>query len=66
MRPRRSTPGPSACRPGPRAARPPDLPLVDEKHKPAKKPRDAFVYFIHEGKVRAPHAAMALMQRVGT
>ena len=44
---------------------PADLPLVDEKHKPAKKPRDAFVYFIHEGKVRAPHAAMALMERVG-
>ena len=34
------------------------------KHKPAKQPRDAFVYFIHEGKVRAPHAAMALMERV--
>ena len=45
---------------------PADLPLIDAKHKPAKKPRDAFVYFIHEGKVRAPHAAMALMQRVGT
>jgi uncharacterized protein YecE (DUF72 family) len=44
---------------------PDDLPLIDETHKPAKKPRDAFVYFIHEGKVRAPHAAMALMQRVG-
>jgi len=23
-----------------------------------------FAYFIHEGKVRAPHAAMALMQRI--
>ena len=45
---------------------PADLPLIDAKHKPAKKARDAFVYFIHEGKVRAPHAAMALMQRVGT
>jgi uncharacterized protein YecE (DUF72 family) len=44
---------------------PGDLPLVDEKHNPAKRPRDAFVYFIHEGKVRAPHAAMALMERVG-
>lgn len=44
---------------------PADLPLIDKKHKPAKKPRDAFVYFIHQGKVRAPHAAMALMQRVG-
>ena len=44
---------------------PDDLSLIDQAHKSAKKPRDAFVYFIHEGKVRAPHAAMALMQRVG-
>ena len=44
---------------------PKDLPLVDAKTKPAKQARDAFVYFIHEGKVRAPHAAMALMERVG-
>lgn len=43
---------------------PADLPLIDADYKPPKKPRDAFVYFIHEGKVRAPHAAMALMQRV--
>ncbi|CAN1724916.1 DUF72 domain-containing protein [Hyphomicrobium sp. 1Nfss2.1] len=43
---------------------PADLPLIDAESKPAKKPRDAFVYFIHEGKVRAPHAAMALMERV--
>ena len=61
---RRSTPGPSACRRGPRAACRPTCKLIDEKHKPAKQPRDAFVYFIHEGKVRAPHAAMALMERV--
>src|SRR5262249_38511279 len=44
---------------------PDDLPPIDAKHKLAKKPRDAFVYFIHEGKVRAPHAAMAFMERVG-
>jgi uncharacterized protein YecE (DUF72 family) len=43
---------------------PADLPLIDAAHKPAKKARDAFVYFIHEGKVRAPHAAIALMERV--
>ncbi len=30
-----------------------------------KKPRDVFVYFITEGKVRAPHGAMAFMKRVG-
>ena len=44
---------------------PDDLPLINAANTPVKKPRDAFVYFIHEGKVRAPHAAMALMQRVG-
>ena len=27
-------------------------------------PRDVFVYFITEGKVRAPFGAMALMKRV--
>jgi hypothetical protein len=44
---------------------PGDLPLADDKAKVGKTPRDVFVYFIHEGKVRAPHAAMALMERVG-
>jgi uncharacterized protein YecE (DUF72 family) len=43
---------------------PPDLPRVD-KSKPAKQPRDVFLYFIHEAKVRAPAAAMALIERVG-
>jgi len=43
---------------------PGDLPLIDDRHKPKKQARDAFIYFIHEGKVRAPHAAMALMERV--
>ncbi len=41
---------------------PDDLPLADTSHKPAKEPRDVFVYFIHEGKIRAPHAAMAFME----
>jgi uncharacterized protein YecE (DUF72 family) len=32
---------------------------------PAKKqPRDVFVYFIHEAKIRAPAAAMALIERL--
>ncbi len=43
---------------------PSDLDLADTKDKTPAKPRDVFVYFIHEGKVRAPHAAMALMQRL--
>jgi uncharacterized protein YecE (DUF72 family) len=42
---------------------PDDLQRVD---KPAAKktPRDVFAYVIHEGKVRAPHGAMELIERV--
>jgi uncharacterized protein YecE (DUF72 family) len=43
---------------------PDDLPLVDKTHKPETKPRDVFIYFIHEGKLRAPAAAMALIERL--
>jgi uncharacterized protein YecE (DUF72 family) len=43
---------------------PDDLPLVDKTHKPEAKPRDVFIYFIHEGKLRAPAAAMALIERL--
>ena len=43
---------------------PEDLPLVDAAHKPANKPRDVFIYFIHEGKLRAPAAAMAFIERL--
>jgi uncharacterized protein YecE (DUF72 family) len=32
-----------------------------EKSKPKKTPRDVFIYFIHEGKKRAPAAAMGLI-----
>ena len=42
---------------------PDDLPKVD-KTKPKKMPRDVFAYVIHEGKVRAPHGAMELIERV--
>jgi uncharacterized protein YecE (DUF72 family) len=42
-----------------------DLPRVDKTHA-AKKPRDVFIYFIHEAKLRAPAAAMALIERLGT
>jgi uncharacterized protein YecE (DUF72 family) len=44
---------------------PDDLPVVDAAHKPEAKPRDVFVYFIHEGKLRAPAAAVALIERLG-
>lgn len=43
---------------------PVDLPLSAPDDKPARKPRDVFLYVIHEGKVRAPQGAMALMERV--
>jgi len=42
---------------------PADLPRVD-KRSAAKKPRDVFLYFIHEAKLRAPAAAMALIERL--
>jgi uncharacterized protein YecE (DUF72 family) len=43
---------------------PKDLPLVDATRKHDAKPRDVFIYFIHEGKLRAPAAAMALIERL--
>jgi uncharacterized protein YecE (DUF72 family) len=45
---------------------PDDLPLVDPGVRGSGKPRDVFVYFIHEGKVRAPAAAMELIKRLNT
>jgi uncharacterized protein YecE (DUF72 family) len=41
---------------------PNDLPRVDKRDAP-KTPRDVFAYVIHEGKVRAPAAAMELIKR---
>jgi uncharacterized protein YecE (DUF72 family) len=43
---------------------PKDLPRVDAKQKPKPAPRDVFAYVIHEGKVRAPAAAMALIEKL--
>ena len=43
---------------------PDDLPYANPASKAALKPRDVFVYFISEGKSRAPFGAMALQQRV--
>jgi uncharacterized protein YecE (DUF72 family) len=43
---------------------PDDLPRVGPAPRAKTRPRDVFVYFIHEGKVRAPAAATALMQRL--
>ncbi|MCO5148231.1 MAG: DUF72 domain-containing protein [Aquamicrobium sp.] len=43
---------------------PGDLPYADASVTAAKKKRDVFVYFITEGKSRAPFGAMALQKRV--
>ena len=42
---------------------PADLPLADGAA--AETPRDVFAFIIHEGKVRAPACAMALIARIG-
>jgi uncharacterized protein YecE (DUF72 family) len=41
---------------------PKDLPLLSKA--PEKTPRDCFIYFISGAKVRAPAAAMALIERL--
>ncbi|ODT07239.1 MAG: hypothetical protein ABS58_08075 [Mesorhizobium sp. SCN 65-20] len=43
---------------------PADLPRADASTDAPVKPRDVFVFFITEGKVRAPQGAIALMKRV--
>ena len=43
---------------------PAGLPRVDPDHAAPKLPRDVFAFIIHEGKVRAPAGAMALIERV--
>jgi uncharacterized protein YecE (DUF72 family) len=43
---------------------PDDLPLVEPPQKAKAAPRDVFAYVIHEGKVRAPAGAMALIERL--
>lgn len=44
--------------------RPSDLPAADPGHVAAKAPREVFAFIIHEGKVRAPAGAMALIERL--
>jgi uncharacterized protein YecE (DUF72 family) len=43
---------------------PDDLPRVDPAPKAKAAPRDVFAYVIHEGKVRAPAGAMALIAQL--
>jgi uncharacterized protein YecE (DUF72 family) len=44
---------------------PTDLPMADAATQAPVKPRDVYAFVIHEGKVRAPAAAMAMIERVG-
>jgi uncharacterized protein YecE (DUF72 family) len=46
-------------------AAPQDLPYVTGSLAPDERPRDVFAFIIHEGKVRAPAGALALIERVG-
>jgi len=43
---------------------PEDLPRIDPAAPAKPAPRDVFAYVIHEGKVRAPAGAMALIERL--
>jgi uncharacterized protein YecE (DUF72 family) len=43
---------------------PDDLPRVDAAHTTKATARDVFAYVIHEGKVRAPAGAVALIERL--
>jgi uncharacterized protein YecE (DUF72 family) len=45
--------------------RPKDLDCADPGQAPDGKPRDVFAFIIHEGKVRAPAGAVALIERLG-
>jgi hypothetical protein len=64
MSPPSSTPGRRGRRDGRKAGCPTTCrwPIPTTSRK--TRPRDVFVYFIHEGKIRAPQAAQALMERV--
>lgn len=45
---------------------PNDLPRIEAERKVGAVSRDVFAYVIHEGKVRAPAAAMALIERIAS
>jgi uncharacterized protein YecE (DUF72 family) len=47
-----------------KGSEPDDLPRVAPSPKAKAKPRDVFAYVIHEGKVRAPAGAMALIEKL--
>ena len=43
---------------------PADLSVIGATTEPSRTPRDVYLYFIHEGKTRAPAGAMALIERL--
>ena len=43
---------------------PADLPRAHAATEPSRTPRDVYLYFIHEGKMRAPAGALALIERL--
>ena len=43
---------------------PEGLPTTAPQPRGTARPRDVFIYFIHEGKLRAPAAAEALIERI--
>jgi uncharacterized protein YecE (DUF72 family) len=43
---------------------PADLPMADAANPAPAKPRDVYAFVIHEGKIRAPAAAMAIIDKV--
>jgi uncharacterized protein YecE (DUF72 family) len=45
--------------------RPADLECADPDYQAEVKPREVFAFIIHEGKIRAPHGAMALIELCG-
>ena len=45
---------------------PDDLPRIGSRTAADDKPRDCFVYFIAGAKVRAPAAAMAFLEKIGS
>ena len=44
---------------------PADLEAVDPAHAADEKPREVFAFIIHEGKIRAPACAQAIIARLG-
>ena len=64
IRRRRSTNGRSRLQTWAEGKEPKDLDRIDGKHKTKAEPRDVFAYVIHEGKIRAPAAAMALIEKL--